>query len=109
MFLEDIIRFGLEALQNFCICTLSLTIAFGVGRRSEAELDAHDFAIITKQLTSELGAIVRNNTIWHTKPCCDAFDKSKGRVFIDLSDRVSIGPLSKLINSHIKMLIAPNC
>src|SRR5512133_2442860 len=89
MLLEDVEGFGFEALEDFCVGALHLAIASGVGGRGEAELDAHIFAVVTEEFTSELGAVIRNDTVRHPKPSSDASEEFKRGVRIDLDDRRS--------------------
>jgi hypothetical protein len=102
--LEDVEGLGFEALEDFRVGALDLAIASGVGGGGEAELDAHVFAVVTEELTSELGAVIRNDTVRHPKPSSDAPDEFKRGVLIDLDDRISLGPLSELVDSDILIL-----
>ena len=102
--LEDVEGLGFEALEDFRVGALHLAIASRVGGGGEAELDAHVFAVVTEELTSELGAVIRNDTVRHPKPSSDAPDEFKRGVLIDLDDLIRLGLLSELVDSDIKIL-----
>src|SRR5512136_2061705 len=101
--LEDVEGLGFKVSEDFRIGALHLAIASGVGGGGEAELDAHVFAVIAEKFTNELGAIIRNNTVRHPKPGCNALNELKCGVLIDLDDRISLGPLSELVDRDIQI------
>jgi hypothetical protein len=82
-----------------------LAVALGVGGRGKAQFDAHVVAVIAKQLTGELGAVVCNDAVGHSESRRDAPDELEGRMLVDLDDRVSLGPLGELIDGDIQVLI----
>ncbi len=105
MFLQDVVRLGLEAFEDFGVGSLDLAIALGVGGRGKAQFDAHVIAIVAEQLTGELGAVVCNDTVEHSESGRDAPDELEGGMLVDLDDWISFGPLGELVDGDVQVLI----
>ena len=59
--------FGLQSLENFCICSLHLPVASWVGHRGKTHLDAHFFAEVEEGFAGELSAIVGDDSVWNSE------------------------------------------
>ena len=70
--------FGLQSLENFCICSLHLSVASWVGHRGKTHLDAHFFAEVEESFACKLSAIVGDDSVWYSKPVDDSFDELDG-------------------------------
>ena len=107
MTLEDVEASGLEALEDFCVCSLGLTIAAWVSHRGEADLDAELVAVGSEDAAGELRAIIGDDTVRHTEAADQAPDELHrgsgwyGAHWFDL------GPLGELVDGHEEEAVAP--
>ena len=93
-------------LEYFCVCSLHLAIAPRVGLRGEAQLDAHFFAETEKGLTRELGAVVGDDPVGHSKSEHDPLDELDGGLSRLLWYWHHFYPLAELVDGDEEVLMS---
>ena len=88
----------LESPEDFCVCPLSLVVAPGMSHRRKAELGANALAILLEEPTSELGPVVRNDTVWDPKSADNRLEEGNNNTLGDVDHRGSLWPLCELVD-----------
>ena len=109
MLCEHVVGPGFEPFQYLSICMLDLPIALRMSNRGEAELDTEVLAVVPKQGTCELGAIIGDDSVRDTEATCDTADELKCCVLGNLDNWDHLRPLGELVDGDVEVLIAPDC
>jgi hypothetical protein len=72
------------------------------------ELDAVIIIVCPKERASKLGAIVNDDMFWGSKSIGDLLQKLDCKVIVNLDDRHGLGPLDKLVDGDVEVLVATN-
>ena len=68
MLFEFIVGSGLQPLEDFCVGSFGLPVAARMRYGGEANLDAHVFTVIPKEVVREPGSIISDDSIRNQEP-----------------------------------------
>jgi hypothetical protein len=103
MLLQAIIGAHLEALEDFSIGSLDLSITLWMSNRRIADLDAKILTISLEHTTGELGPVVGDDPVQDPKSADDGLDKLDCGLLVDLDHMGSFRPLGELVNGDIQI------
>ena len=107
MALEDVEASGLEALEDFCVRPLGLTVAAWMSHRGEADLDAKLFTVGSEDAAGELLAVVSDDAVGYAEAADQAPDEfHRGPCWYG-AHWFNLGPLSELVDGHEEETVAP--
>jgi hypothetical protein len=75
MLLQAVIRACLEALEDFSIGSLNLSITLWMSNRYIVDLDAKILTVSLEHAVGELGPVVRDDPVRDPKPVDDGLDE----------------------------------
>jgi hypothetical protein len=87
MLLQAVIGAHLEALEDFSIGSLGMSITLWMSNGCITDLDAKFLAVSLKCAVGGLGPIVGDDPVQDPKPADDGFDKLDYGLLIDLDHR----------------------
>jgi hypothetical protein len=96
---------SLEALEDFCIGSLDLTIALWVSNERIADLDAKVFAVSLECIAGKLGPITSDDSVWDPKPANNGLDKVDCGLLVDFDHRDRFRPLGKFVDGYVEILV----
>ena len=98
---------GLEASQDLNVDALILAIAPGVCHRSVANLHSKVSAVGFEEVTSELRAVVGDDTVGDPEATHETLDELDRRTSWDGADGFHLCPLGELVDGDIEVAVAP--
>jgi hypothetical protein len=98
MLFQAVIGACLESPEDFCVFPLSLVVALVMCHIRKVELSADALAILLEELTSELGPVVRNDTVWVPKSIDNRLEEGNSSTLGDVDHRGSLWPLCELVD-----------
>jgi hypothetical protein len=103
MLLQAVIGVCLEALEDFSIESLNLSITLWMSNGRIADLNAKILTISLKHATGELGPDVSEYPVQDLKPVDDGLNKLDCGLVIDLDHRGCFRPLGELVDSDVQI------
>jgi hypothetical protein len=103
MLLQVVIGVCLEALEDFSIGSLELSITLWMSNRCIADMDAKILVVSLECAAGELGPIISDDPARDPKPTDDGLDKLDCRLLVDLDHRGCFWPLGELIDGDIQI------
>jgi hypothetical protein len=103
MLFQAIIGASLEALKDFCVGSLHLAIALWVSNGDIADFYSKIFTVPLECAAVELGPVVSDDPVQHSKPTDDGLDKLDRGLLIDLDLRSSFRPLGEFVDGDIEI------
>jgi hypothetical protein len=104
MLLQAVIGACLEALENFSIGSLNLSLTLWMTNRRIADLFAKILAVSLERTAGELGPVVSDDPVQDPKPTDDGLDELDCRLLVDLDHRGYFWPLGELIDGDVQIL-----
>ena len=98
---------GLEAPQDLRVSAFSLTITPGVGHRSIADVRSKVSTVGFKEVTSEVLAIICDDTFGDPEAAHEALDELDSRAGWNGSNGFHFHPLGKLFDDDVEIAVAP--
>jgi hypothetical protein len=103
MLLQAVIGACLEALENFSVGSLDLSITLWMSNGRIADLDAKILAVSLERVGGELEPIVGVDPIQVPKPVDDGLDELDCGLLVDLDHRSCFEPLGELVDGDIQI------
>jgi hypothetical protein len=103
MLLQVVIGVCPEALEDFSIGSLDLSITLWMSNRRIAYLDAMILTVSLKCAAGELGPVVSDDPIQDPEPTDDGLYKLYYGLLVDLDHRGCFRPLGELVNGDVQI------
>jgi hypothetical protein len=103
MLLQAIIGACLEALENFSVGSLDLSITLWMSNGRIADLDAKILAVSLERAGGELEPVVGVDPIQVPKPVDDGLDELDCGLLVDLDHRSCFEPLGELVDGDVQI------
>jgi hypothetical protein len=103
MLLQVVIGVCPEALEDFSIGSLDLSITLWMSNRRIAYLDAMILTVSLKCAAGELGPVVGDDPIQDPEPTDDGLYKLYCGLLVDLDHRGCFRPLGELVNGDVQI------
>jgi hypothetical protein len=101
MLLQAVIGACLEALEDFSIGSLDLSITLWVSNGHIADLDAKVLTVSLERVAGELGLVIGDDPIRDLEPTDDGLDELDCELLVDLDHRGCFRPLGELVDGNI--------
>jgi hypothetical protein len=101
MLLQAVIGACLEALEDFSVGSLNLSITLWMRNRCIVNFDAKILAISSERVAGELRLVVGDDPVQDPKPADNGLDKLDYGLLVDLDHRAYFWPLGELVNGDI--------
>jgi hypothetical protein len=101
MLLQAVIGAHLEALEDFSIGSLNLSITLWMSNGRIVDFDAKILVVSLECTAGELGPIVSDDPIRDLKPANDGLDKLDCELLVDLNHRGCFRPPGELVNDDV--------
>jgi hypothetical protein len=103
MLLQAVICAYLEAIEDFSVGPLDLSITLWMSNGRIADFDVKILTVSLECTTGELGPIVGDDPVRNPKPADDGLDELDCGLFIDLDRMCCFCPLGELVNDNIQI------
>jgi hypothetical protein len=103
MLLQVVIGACLDALEDFSIGSLDLSITFLMRNRCIADLDAKILAVSLECADGELGPVVSDDPIQDSKPANTGLHALDYKLLFDLDHRGCFRALGELVDGDIQI------
>jgi hypothetical protein len=103
MLLQAVIGACLEALEDFSVGPLDLSITLWMSNRRIADLDARIPTVSLERAAGELGPVVGDDPVWDPKLADNGLGELDCRLLIDLEHRGCFQPLGELVNGDVQI------
>jgi hypothetical protein len=104
MLLRAVIGVCLEALVDFSVGSLDLSITLWMSNRRITDLDAKILTVSLEHAIVELGPIVGDDPIRDPKPTGDGLDELDCGLLVDLDHMGCFQPLGELVDDDVQIL-----
>jgi hypothetical protein len=101
MLLQAVIRVCLEALEDFSIGSLNLSITLWMSNRYIVDLDAKILTVSLEHAVGELGPVVRDDPVRGPKPVDDGLDELNCGLLVDLDHRGCLRSFGELVDGDV--------
>jgi hypothetical protein len=103
MLLQVVIGACLDALEDFSIGSLNLSITFLMRNRCISDLDAKILAVSLERAGGELGPVVSDDPIQDSKPANNRLHALDCKLLFDLNHRGCFRALGELVDGDIQI------